>query len=275
MEPTVAAVHEAIAASRPDDECLVVPRPAPHLGADHRAHPAAGQLPARRRARLPHRAGRSWPTTRAGRTTSASTCTTATSTSRRCSGRSRPGSPRSTSTTATSPTSCATCSTTHRPTAIVVHSRFAPTLAEVLPTLPPAARHPPGARRLRPRAAPRRRRGTRTRWPPRRPSAPAVDLEPGRPLHPLHRRDHRACPRACCGATATPTSSASAARVPTRSTASSPRPPAALRALVAPPFMHGAGHWVSFRTWNTGGTVLDPGPPRPARRRRRLGAGRA
>jgi 3-oxocholest-4-en-26-oate---CoA ligase len=31
---------------------------------------------------------------------------------------------------------------------------------------------------------------------------------------------------------------------------------AGLRALVAPPFMHGAGHWISFRTWNTGGTVF-------------------
>ena len=29
-----------------------------------------------------------------------------------------------------------------------------------------------------------------------------------------------------------------------------------LRALLAPPFMHGAGHWMSFRTWNTGGTVF-------------------
>lgn len=28
-----------------------------------------------------------------------------------------------------------------------------------------------------------------------------------------------------------------------------------LRALLAPPFMHGAGHWMSFRTWHTGGTV--------------------
>ena len=40
-----------------------------------------------------------------------------------------------------------------------------------------------------------------------------------------------------------------------------------LRSLLAPPFMHGAGHWMSFRTWHTGGTVfvqdrpdrLDPG----------------
>jgi 3-oxocholest-4-en-26-oate---CoA ligase len=30
----------------------------------------------------------------------------------------------------------------------------------------------------------------------------------------------------------------------------------ALQALVAPPFMHGAGHWVSLGTWNKGGTVF-------------------
>jgi fatty-acyl-CoA synthase len=29
-----------------------------------------------------------------------------------------------------------------------------------------------------------------------------------------------------------------------------------LRALLAPPFMHGAGHWMSFRTWNEGGTIF-------------------
>jgi acyl-CoA synthetase (AMP-forming)/AMP-acid ligase II len=29
-----------------------------------------------------------------------------------------------------------------------------------------------------------------------------------------------------------------------------------LQALLAPPFMHGAGHWMSFRTWNMGGTVF-------------------
>lgn len=29
-----------------------------------------------------------------------------------------------------------------------------------------------------------------------------------------------------------------------------------LRALVAPPFMHGAGHWMAFRAWNTGGAVF-------------------
>jgi fatty-acyl-CoA synthase len=31
---------------------------------------------------------------------------------------------------------------------------------------------------------------------------------------------------------------------------------AGLRALMAPPFMHGAGHWVSLRTWLGGGTVF-------------------
>ena len=29
-----------------------------------------------------------------------------------------------------------------------------------------------------------------------------------------------------------------------------------LRALLAPPFMHGAGHWMSMRTWLSGGTVV-------------------
>jgi 3-oxocholest-4-en-26-oate---CoA ligase len=28
-----------------------------------------------------------------------------------------------------------------------------------------------------------------------------------------------------------------------------------LKALLAPPFMHGAGHWMSFRTWNLGGSI--------------------
>ena len=30
----------------------------------------------------------------------------------------------------------------------------------------------------------------------------------------------------------------------------------ALQALLAPPFMHGAGHWMSFRAWLSGGTVF-------------------
>lgn len=37
--------------------------------------------------------------------------------------------------------------------------------------------------------------------------------------------------------------------------------PAGRRALIAPPFMHGAGHWVSFSTWNGSGTVVVPSIP--------------
>ncbi len=33
------------------------------------------------------------------------------------------------------------------------------------------------------------------------------------------------------------------------------------RALIPPPFMHGAGHWISFGTWNAGGTVFVPSIP--------------
>lgn len=33
------------------------------------------------------------------------------------------------------------------------------------------------------------------------------------------------------------------------------------RALIPPPFMHGAGHWLSFGTWNAGGTVFVPSVP--------------
>ena len=95
--------------------------------------------------------------------------------------------------------------------------------------------------------------------------------------------------RACCGARPTPSPSASAGPArPRRSTTSWRRRPTHLQALLAPPFMHGAGQWVGFLTWHTGGTVyLQRHPERldpadiwsiveqraghvPARRRRRL-----
>ena len=79
---------------------------------------------------------------------------------------------------------------TPAPPAIVVHSRFAPTLAEVLPALPRLRVDPPGRRRQRPRSAARRPAGTRTCWPRSSPERPPVDVEPRRPLHPLHRRHH-------------------------------------------------------------------------------------
>lgn len=34
-----------------------------------------------------------------------------------------------------------------------------------------------------------------------------------------------------------------------------------LKALIGPPFMHGAGHWIAFRTWLGGGTVFVPSVP--------------
>jgi fatty-acyl-CoA synthase len=51
-----------------------------------------------------------------------------------------------------------------------------------------------------------------------------------------------------------------------------------IRALPAPPFMHGAAHWVAFNMWFVGGTIvvqshpdrLDPG--RPSGRRSRASA---
>jgi fatty-acyl-CoA synthase len=46
------------------------------------------------------------------------------------------------------------------------------------------------------------------------------------------------------------------------------------KALIAPPFMHGAGHWVSLGTWNTGGTVFIPSRTDGPRSGRRLGRGR-
>ena len=39
------------------------------------------------------------------------------------------------------------------------------------------------------------------------------------------------------------------------------RPTPAMRALITPPFMHGAGHWVALRVWLGGGTVFLPSNP--------------
>ncbi len=53
---------------------------------------------------------------------------------------------------------------------------------------------------------------------------------------------------------------------------SSPRPTAVCEALLAPPFMHGAGHWMSFRTWNTGRHRLRPVASRSGSTRSTSGA---
>ncbi len=82
---------------------------------------------------------RSAPSSRTGsrvRTTSRSTCTTATSTSRAWSGASRRAARRSTSTTATSRRSCSISSTTPTRRRSSITPRFAPTLAKIRDQLP-------------------------------------------------------------------------------------------------------------------------------------------
>ena len=86
-----------------------VPRSPVLVGRDHRADPSARQPPDRTADSACTPSVPTSPGTRVVRTTWRSTSTTATSTSRRCSARSRPVSPRSTSTTGTSPRSCCTC----------------------------------------------------------------------------------------------------------------------------------------------------------------------
>ena len=116
-------------------------------------------------------------------------------------------------------------------------------------------RDPAGPRRLRQRAAARRRlvrgrAGRRVRRTPPPSSGPPTISTSSTPAA------RPACPRACCGATATPSSSASAGRRTATSIADvvDGRRHRQLQALLAPPFMHGAGHWMSFSTWITGGT---------------------
>ncbi|MGD9704330.1 MAG: acyl-CoA synthetase [Acidimicrobiia bacterium] len=140
-------------------------------------------------------------------------------------------------------------------TAIIVHSTFAPTLAEVLPELPrlrtilqvddgSGNALLPGATWYEDALAS---------------SSAAPPADPGRPddLYILYTGGTTGMPKGvlwrqgdalveCFGGSKTATTldefvaEAGARR----------------RALPAPPFMHGAGHWVSFGTWNSGGTVF-------------------
>jgi acyl-CoA synthetase (AMP-forming)/AMP-acid ligase II len=139
-------------------------------------------------------------------------------------------------------------------TAIVVHSQFAPTLAEVLPDLPrlrvvlqvadgSGNDLLPGAvwyEEAIAAASPRR---------------PAVDWSAD-DLYILYTGGTTGMPKGvlwrngdalveCFGGSRTATTlDEHVANATTR-----------LRALLAPPFMHGAGHWMSFLTWLGGGTV--------------------
>jgi 3-oxocholest-4-en-26-oate---CoA ligase len=140
-------------------------------------------------------------------------------------------------------------------TAIVVHSVFAPILADVLDSIPTPklilqvpdeSGHPllPGARWYEEAlgaASPER--------PPVTPSPDDLYIlytggTTGMPKGVLWRQSDAWCE--CFGGSKT--AETLDAVVADASTG--------LKALIAPPFMHGAGHWVSFRTWNLGGCVF-------------------
>lgn len=139
-------------------------------------------------------------------------------------------------------------------TAIVVHSSFAPTLAEVLPELPALRTivQVPDAsgNALLPGAV----------WyddalAAASPARPAVTWSPD-DLYILYTGGTTGMPKGvmwrngdanleCFGGSRATTLDDAIAEAD-----------GSLRALLAPPFMHGAGHWMSFRTWNMGGTVF-------------------
>jgi fatty-acyl-CoA synthase len=141
-----------------------------------------------------------------------------------------------------------------RATAVVVHSRFTPTLAEVLPQLPRLRTivQVPDASgcALLPGAV----------WydealAAASPAKPAVQWSPD-DLYILYTGGTTGMPKGvlwrngdanleCFGGSQLDTLDGIAAAAT-----------GDLRALLAPPFMHGAGHWMCFHTWNNGGTVF-------------------
>jgi fatty-acyl-CoA synthase len=139
--------------------------------------------------------------------------------------------------------------------AVVVHSAFAPTLANVLPELPrlrlvlqvpDESGHAllPGAQWYE--------QALESASAARPPVVPQPDDlyilytggTTGMPKGVLWRQGDAW--RECFGGAEAASTPAEAAAAATETT----------KALLAPPFMHGAGHWMSLRTWNHGGTVV-------------------
>jgi acyl-CoA synthetase (AMP-forming)/AMP-acid ligase II len=142
-----------------------------------------------------------------------------------------------------------------RASAVVVHSQFAPTLAEVLPDVPSlrVILQVPDAsgNALLPGAVWYEEALAQS-------SAAKPDVQPsGDDLYILYTGGTTGMPKGvlwrggdavveCFGGSRTATSLDDFAAAAVER----------LQALLSPPFMHGAGHWVSFRTWITGGTVF-------------------
>ncbi|MEO5725005.1 MAG: acyl-CoA synthetase [Ilumatobacteraceae bacterium] len=139
-------------------------------------------------------------------------------------------------------------------TAIIVHSQFAPTLAAVLPDLPrlrvilqvpDASGNPllPGAIWYEDALAGASDARPDVRWSPDDLYILYTGGTTGMPKGVLWRNGDANLE--CFGGSRSNTIEGIVAEAT-----------GGLQALLAPPFMHGAGHWVSFRTWNTGGTIF-------------------